>query len=282
MSKCSQGSYTHGIPAEDDKDLRISITLRMLKGPQLMHNNNPTSLSAKSFENPLFPNNVVPNPQPVRQPKRLMHENEPNMPRSTSYTSNANEEQTINTIYISSSMFRHLNASGMSSDRQGAGVFFYPGATASQMRQRLLNDPAFKSLDKKKVSKIFILCGTNNIDGISQGTDTISNANDCISNLLYTLWSLFDNGKIHVINLLPRENQRKNAIAKQINCFLKSKCKTHGLKFIDTNTGFDPMFSFSDGSRNNSLFSQGFDNVHLNSRGYSRIARYLKYLAHIK
>ena len=178
-------------------------------------------------------------------------------------------------------MFRYLNPRGMSSRYQEAKVFFYPGANSTQMINRLFLDPEFKSLDKSKVTKVFVLTGTNNIDAIYAGTETIPEATKSMSALLYKLWMTFDHARINVINLLPREHSGKNEIVKQVNTYLYGECKSHGLQFIDTETGDEPMFTLLNGPRNNVLFSNGFDNVHLNSRGYSRIARYLKYLAHI-
>ena len=41
------------------------------------------------------------------------------------------------------------------------------------------------------------------------------------------------------------------------------------------------VFSSTNGLRNNQLFVRGYDNVHMNSKGYMILAKYLKYLAHM-
>ena len=50
--------------------------------------------------------------------------------------------RTVDTLYISSSMFRYMNATKLSTKQQKADVlFFYPGADASQMMLRAFQDP---------------------------------------------------------------------------------------------------------------------------------------------
>ena len=272
MTKSSQTFFSHGIPTEKSKDLRISITLRLLNPP-----------NAAKIEVARKPSIFTPFSAPTSHSLTSEHLKSPkshlnsNPPRNYYKTTEA-----VNTIYISSSMFRHLNPHGMSSDQQRAHVFFYPGATATQMLERLLNDPEFKVLDKRKVTQIFLLSGTNNVDAVFSGLQTISDVSKSLSELLYKLWMLFDYAKINVVNILPREHSDKNMIVKQLNQFLYNECKMHGLQFVDTESGQEPMFSLSNGSRNNVLFLNGYDNVHLNYVGFSKIARYLKYLAHNK
>ena len=278
MTKKSQRYFTHGIPAEANKGLRVSVTLRLIQEP-ISAITQPLVTTSTQQEDEIPTSPTIPHhtriqhstPKSSQQP----HFNDPSMsPIIPPY-------DTVDTIYVSSSMFRYLNPRGMSSRYQEAKVFFYPGANSTQMINRLFLDPEFKSLDKSKVTKVFVLTGTNNIDAIYAGTETIPEATKSMSALLYKLWMTFDHARINVINLLPREHSGKNEIVKQVNTYLYGECKSHGLQFIDTETGDEPMFTLLNGPRNNVLFSNGFDNVHLNSRGYSRIARYLKYLAHI-
>lgn len=177
-------------------------------------------------------------------------------------------------------MFRYLNPYGLSSNQQRAHVFSYPGANAAQMLTRLLQDPQFQTLDKKKVTQIFLLSGTNNVDRIYSGSQTFQEASKSLSDMLHKLWMLFDNATINVLNILPREHKVKDQTVKQLNQFLWHECKAHGLQFLDTESGDDPIFNNPNGTRNNSLFMHGFDNVHMNRIGYSKIACYLKYIAH--
>ena len=132
------------------------------------------------------------------------------------------------------------------------------------------------------MKQIFILSGTNNVDAILAGSQTISSVSKHLSELLGRVWTHFDHPKIHVVNILPREHQEKNDIVQQLNQFLYNECQAHGIKFVNTESGPDPMFSHSNEHRNNNLFANGFDNVHLNELGYAKLARHLKYLAHYR
>ena len=272
MTKSSQEFFLHGIPVEEGKKLRISVTLRLVNCPKV----------AEQAE------------RPCTQPKHVLsQQTTPTLQPPTSETGyrqaiqkarpvmrTLNKGDTINTIYISSSMFRFLSPQGLSSAQQRAHVFFYPGANSAQMLKRLLQDPEFQALDRNKVTQIFLLTGTNNVDSIFSATQTIPEVNESLSQMLYKLWMLFD-AKINVLNILPREHSGKNLIVKRLNLFLYNECKAHGLNFLDTEHGNHPMFTVSNGIRNNYLFVEGFDNVHLNRSGYSVIARYLKRLAHM-
>ena len=110
----------------------------------------------------------------------------------------------------------------------------------------------------------------------------ISNTKEHLSNLLYKLWMMFDDAQISVLNILPREHSGKNTIVAELNNHLYHECRMHGLTFINTETQDYPMFTqTSHGLRNNEMFMNGFDNVHMSPVGISKLARFLKYLAHI-
>ena len=196
-------------------------------------------------------------------------------------TTSVHTNQDIETLYISSSMFRYLDPVKLSTPKQRAQVLFYPGADASQMLQRLLRDPEFIAMEKNKVKKVFVMVGTNNIDRIFDGSCPFQKAEVDINDILYRVWTSFENAQIHVINLLPRQNPAKNTIVKDLNFSTERLCKAHGLTFINTEATERHSFAYPDGMRKNELFSGGYDNVHLNEHGYIVLARYLKYLAHI-
>ena len=48
-------------------------------------------------------------------------------------------------------MFCHLDPVRLSSDKQSAEVLFYPGANASQMLNKLRNDPKFAAIKLNNV-----------------------------------------------------------------------------------------------------------------------------------
>lgn len=186
----------------------------------------------------------------------------------------------IDTLYISSSMFRHLDPSRLSSPKQKAEVLFYPGADALQMSRRLMQDLRHLSIDKGKVKKVFVMVGTNNVDRIFDGSCPLPQAEADINDMLYKLWSLFGNAQLYVINILPRQNHSKNSVVQSLNCFIEQLCKVHGLTFINTETSENHFFSDNNGIRYYDLFMGGYDNVHLNNRGYAVMAKMLKYMAH--
>ena len=190
------------------------------------------------------------------------------------------QNRNIDTVYISSSMFRYLDPNRLSSDQQTAEVLYYPGADAAQMLERVTRDPRFIALDKKRVKKVFVMTGTNNVDRVYNGTCLFTKLKDDISDLLYRLWVLFGNAELNVINLLPRQDPAKNSIVTEINQYLKKLCLDHGVKFVNTELEENHFFSHINGVRKSELFSKGYDNVHLSGRGYGVLANYLKYLAH--
>ena len=307
MSKHSQRYFKHGIPKESNKGKRLSITLRLIKPRKSM----PKDIGIQTVPEDIndhitcdvphghdvtdghdVPDGYQPDGFQEDDRETSLHSHtEPSYHESDRYQ-NAHKEathkfrpsklpkKTIDTLYISSSMFRFLDPYRLSSKEQNADVLFYPGADALQMMERLLEDPKFYSINKKEVTKLFVMVGTNNIDRIYDGSCSVSNAQSDINQFLYKLWIIFGNAKIHVINLLPRQNTVKNNIVWDINGFLEKLCDNFGLTFLNTEKTESSCFSHYDGVRNNLLFKNGYDNVHMSSKGYMIMARYLKYLAH--
>ena len=189
-------------------------------------------------------------------------------------------KKTVDTLYISSSMFRHLDPKRLSSSKQRAEVLFYPGADASGMAWRITHDPKFLALDKSSVKKVFIMVGTNNTDNLFTGSCSFNKAKEDINEILYKLWSFFSDAQMYVINILPRQNASKNLIVQDLNEYTKQVCKAHGLNFINTQAIGNNGFLNVDGTRKQSLFMHGYDNVHLNNMGYRVMANFLKHIAH--
>ena len=320
MSQESQKYFTHEIAREKNKGMRLSITLRLIKPSKeslqmcdistqtLECENlpvselNPVTENVSSQYHPRDTNTHVGSLDYSNSPLSLkethdgyQHVQEPQLKHSKAvhpFTKGFDREypsplvktispkRQVDTLYISSSMFRHLDPVKLSTAHQTAQVLFYPGADASQMASRLIRDPRFNSLDKQKVKKVFVMVGTNNVDRIANASYSFSNSNKDISDLLYKIWESFGNARIHVINLLPRQNPDKNIIVHDINQFIFKLCQEHGLTFANTEQSNDSSFCYSNGVRKDELFSGGYDNVHLNKRGYAAIGKYLKYLAH--
>ena len=136
------------------------------------------------------------------------------------------------TLYISSSMFRELNATKLSSEHQTAKVFFFPGATAGEMLHRLSKDTHFRQIDARKVKKVFLLCGTNNIDKIlniprhyhsnfvenARASDHLVNeAKMEIDRLVIFIHGWAINAQLNIINILPRVSLARNTTINELN-----------------------------------------------------------------
>ena len=315
MSQKSQKYFSHGIPKECQDGIRLSITLRLIKSRQGPCTTKEMGTQTKNAESTFYestdklpflqdiqtedpPPNVqqrVPS-SPHYDPYEDGYQLDQGMPEhhdenysrpqtqtgGRAYQYNVSSQvKNIDTVYISSSMFRHLDPSRLSTEQQRAEVLFYPGADASQMLERVIRDPKFFALDKGKVKKVFVMTGTNNVDGIYDDPCSLdSKVKNDMADLLYKLWVSFGNAQINVINLLPRQNPAKNGIVSEINHYLANLCNYYGLNFINTERLENRCFSYHNGMRKDTLFSKGYDNVHLNGIGYAVLAKYLKYLAH--
>ena len=191
------------------------------------------------------------------------------------------KSDTNNTVYISSSMFRFLDPIQLSSERQMAHVFFYPGADASQMHDRLTQDPKYNELHNYSVQKVYILTGSNNVDNIYLGKKYLQEGTRGISNLINYLKGHFKQAVINILNILPRRTKGRNHVINELNLHIKSLCqKDSKLNYMDTETELH-LFSDERGFRKEKYFSLGSDNVHLRRTiGISRLAKYLKYWAH--
>ena len=249
MSKASQMYYKHEVlPDPSCIDKRISVTFRLIKPevplrcrglvkPNFVHddpfvfdldsnesgyvpyrghkleNQSTSDISSNDVSSTGKPSkNNQPKSQPPPPPPKRRHKNFQNR------TQHSND-QNVDTIYISSSMFRELDGDLLSSDKQTAKVFYYPGANSSEMLQRLTQDKEFQKIDKKCVKRVLLLTGTNYIDAVCSKSISIETALEGIDNILFRLWDMFINAKLHIINILPRANVNKNNIVFFIKYF---------------------------------------------------------------
>ena len=209
----------------------------------------------------------------------------------------SNDSENI-TLYIGDSMLKHLNNNKMSSTSQKALVLSYPGATAGSIQAKIKSDQQFLHINPNKVSKIFILCGANNVDKVlhvpfHMNSNFIQNETHqplghALNHAKTELMQLFDflhnwsqSAVINFINILPRESEVRNRIINSLNSHVKTLANdTAFVKFVSTKVDRN-LFTFKNGYRKNSFFSnQGEDNVHLNNLGTIRLAKHLKYMAH--
>ena len=272
MSASSQSVYRHGVPKDFCKKMRVSLTFRHLKSSS--DQSMEMTDSQKSIAN--FLDNLGASPEPCTHQESIEHD--------------------IDTLYISSSMFRHLKETELRSSEHRSKVLFYPGATAGGILKRLKEDTSFQKIIPKDVKKIFLLCGSNDVDQILQIPRNLNNSvNINFSNysvqkfektlvemehLTNYLLSVFQCAELNVMNILPRASYVRNCIINDLNGFLGNLCSKQGYKFIDTE--FDRyLYSDRQGYRRYELFHvSGSDNIHLNSAGVIKLGKLLKYLMH--
>ena len=276
MTKKSQSHFEHSIPKDYSKHPRMSITLRYLK---------PSSLSSILHEHDIqTPIEATHQPQ-----SRIIAD--PNIvtcspPINTNNGIFVDHQSKPITLYISSSMFRHLEADKLKSTTQDAHVFFYPGATAGQMLTRFQQDPKAGAVNSGLVTKILVLTGSNNVDGICQDNSgavferTTYEINALVSHLRLT----FTGASINLLNVLPRINYQRNLAINRINSFLQTlSCQHEEIVYVNTEFNRN-LFSNMLGFRKNFYFMPASssipDNVHLNRAGIIRLAKHLKYVAH--
>ena len=69
-------------------------------------------------------------------------------------------------------------------------------------------------------------------------------------------------------------------VLKELNRHIKQLCNGHGLSYIETELNAQLFSSSYNGLRKNTYFRSGYDNVHLNKVGITRLGRHLKHFAH--
>ena len=276
MSRNSQNFFQHSIAADESENPRISITLRMLT-------------DSSGFQ---------PRSDPIILPSSPI---ESAMVEQTSIIINQSEVQNSSenfTLYIGDSLLKNLDNTKMSSSSQKAHVFSYPGATVGGICSKLRSDPEFLTFDHRKVSKIYILCGTNNVDKLlhipfNMNSDFIGkqvhqpSENEIyrvkteLAQLANFLNDQCQAASINFINILPRESAVRNQIINSLNNYIKSLSNDIPfVKMVSTELNRN-LFTLRNGYRKNNYFSNhGEDNVHLNSYGITRLAKHLKYLVH--
>ena len=280
MSRSSQDFFQHSITPDDSKNPRISITFRML--------------DEKRKIQPLR-SNKVPSLSSVGAPLKSCSAE----PSASSNQHKLQNQADTYTLYIGDSMLKHLNSSKMCSSSQQAKVFAYSGATAKGVKSKLICDPDFLQIDPGKVSKIFLLCGTNSVDRIlnipfSMNADLITNngiylpsesnlksAKSEITQLVTFLHDRCPSASIGFVNILPRESAVRNHVINSLNDHVHNMVSSHlYLKMVSTESNRN-LFTFRDGLRKVNYFdTKGEDNVHLNNNGIIRLAKHLKYISH--
>ena len=273
MTQLSQSYFQHTVPVDpESKHPRISITLR-----------NIVELPAMNSERHSEPASII-NVEPLS---------------TTEYAPHNSTARPI-TVYISSSMFSNLNADKLSSKSQDAYVFHYPGATVSGIDQRFHLDDKKKLIDVSRVTKVILMCGTNDVDVIlnspkhlrnkllmpdkhSPNPTSLDNTNRNIEKLATSLHDWAPKSRVNIVNILPRESISRNTVINDINLFI-SKLE-NSYSYVDMISTEMDRYLFTDKygyRKSHKYFScKGEDNVHLNYDGVTRLAKHLKYHAHL-
>ena len=164
MSRESQELFEHSIPPDYSRRPRVSITCRLLQH---------SSIKIPAIPNNPLPTSISPN-LPPPQPSSHINTQTQEAPLADPCPSDIS-------VFISSSMFRGLDESKLSSVYQKAKVFFFPGATAEGILSKLKKEAGFCQVDSSKVKRVYLLCGTNNIDNILNVSH--DNYNDIMTNI---------------------------------------------------------------------------------------------------
>ena len=306
MSTLSQKLFKHGIPKDHSKSVRISLTFRNLVCPNVPNDvlSQTPSLGIVSqflldlsISKPLIGHGTPSIQQVESSASPTDTSASPTVTRSLGMVTPELPASTVDTVFVSSSMFAELDQSKLSSNSHKSAVFFYRGATARGIHHRLQNDPDFIAVDPKPIKQIFLLCGTNDIDNIlNVQKNNWSNINvdasnydeyqldkttHDIDNLINYLHNRYPCAKINILNILPRASINRNFVINRLNEYLRNLCSQR-VYLTDINTEFRLcLFSKEDGFRKEMFFKQsGSDNVHLNKSGVIRLGKHLKYLVH--
>ena len=264
MSKVSQRYFEHSVPKVPNGKQRISLTFRLI--------------GEEHDQDFLTP---VPSCAPLADQPR------PLKPDYVSNKSSVASKQKPSSVYISSSMFRKLDAKKLSSDTQTAHVFSYPGATTCAMMERFKSDSCFKGIARDEITKVFLMCGTNDVDNLTRDRHSFKKRLEGlgvdVERFVDLLIELMPNAIVSIINILPRADYDRNNVINSINSTIMSICNNRDfLKFVSTET--DRKLFTKRGYRNVIYFMAGShrypDNPHLNRVGIVRLANHLKYLAH--
>ena len=286
MSQLSQSYFQHGIPKNTASKLpRISITLRMLKEV-------PYNDAYKHDSSQYIP--------PAVNHMQNKHASETATISDSSLRESIKKTDRKRVVYISSSMFKSLNESKLSSKFHDALVFSYSGATVKSMEEQFKEDQRRSNIDSKTVQTIVLMCGTNNIDNIidspkfmrdkfiseqqphSCSMEAITETFKSTEHFLMYLHEWAPNARIKILNILPRESRARNQVISRINSYLCSLAQKYSfIEHPDSMFNRSYLFANKAGFRKSGFFSsRGSDNVHLNEKGMIRLAKYLKYIGH--
>ncbi|KAL5264234.1 hypothetical protein ACHWQZ_G005353 [Mnemiopsis leidyi] len=256
MSQETQNLVTHEI-AQDPEcfQKRISITLRLISPPT------PSDT-------------IISRPDLLTNPKNQQRAPVTSEPTPAHVKTPVSQKSAL---FISSSMFRFLDCQKLSSQALKANKFFYPGANATVMLNKLKKDLSGTDISP---SVIYVMCGTNNVDSVYYGSQSLSEAVGDITKVIRYLKTVFPSSMVNFVNILPRYKLGRNDVVREINLNVKKFCLEQMINVMET----EHLFNFKNGLRRNEFFAPPSahisDNCHLNRSGVTKLGRHLKYWAH--
>ena len=269
MSKASQSFFKHEtVPDPCSTGHRVSLTFRQIKP----WNESPAIEQGDSNACGYVPyaTNSINSTGAQRPPPSAT------LPSADHHPKRCEDRTSV--LYVSSSMFRYISEGKLSSPTIKASKLCYPGADAAAMLSKLKQD--LPKLDTKPAD-IYLMTGTNNVDPIYYGKNSLENAMKDISKLFDFLKVSYPSANIYVINILPRHSLGRNDVVTELNRMIESYCAINGFDFMNCKHLFK---SYHRGCRNNAYFMPPNryydDNCHLNKEGVKRLGKYLKYWSH--
>ena len=267
MSKESQSFFKHEtVPDPCSTEHRVSLTFRLIKPCKVSPDVEQGNSNACGYV-PYAINNSVETHHPLPSATPLGDDHHPKPC-----------EDRTSVLYVSSSMFRYISEGKLSSSTIKASKLFYPGADAAVMLNKLKKD--LPKLDINPAD-IYIMTGTNNVDPIYYGTNSLENAMRDISELMNFLKLSYPSSNIHMINILPRHSLGRNDVVSELNRMIEGYCVMNKFQFMNCKHLFK---TYQSDSRNNNYFMPPNryhdDNCHLNKVGVERLGKYLKYWSH--
>ena len=168
--------------------------------------------------------------------------------------------------------------------------YYFILLTVNGVLAKLKTDPKFAEINPQHVQKIYLFCGTNNIDktlnipfhrnsdfietGQFRASESAINSVKAeFSELINFLHYWANCANINILNILPRESSTRNIVINHINEFIFNLSSRYTYVEMISTEKHRNLFTFKNCFRKQVFFAdKGEDNVHLNNLGVVRLA----------
>ena len=189
-----------------------------------------------------------------------------------------NTKSAMNTLILGTSITKPLIGDKMGKKGNKCFNVSQGGAKIKDLKHNLLNFQ--RENNKVIIHKIIISVGTNDVRNIKN----ISDLEEPLQDLVETTKTIYPGAEMYIQSLLPIKLQHWNCPGNKItvdnvygfNRLLFKVCKKYNLFYVDLFKSFISQGKPGERSVRHDLY--GRDNVHLNSRGISVLARRLIYI----